>query len=208
MRDRAYDVFGAPRAVTGTTQNDFRYTGQQDDRNANRGLYYLRARAYDPALGRFLQQDPLPLINRYSYVGGNPVNFADPTGMCHIIPCIERPGPPIPWPFPPVDVPDLPTPDFDPNVVENWKRHIDWIKKKFTGPEKRFFDPKYSPPRPDTLWPNPPMGPEDIPPLLCNLLPPGSRARCWALLAALAATGVGGTIEELHRDLPPKGKPQ
>jgi RHS repeat-associated protein len=77
----AYDVFGAPRAVTGTTSNDFRYTGQQDDRNANRGLYYLRARAYDPALGRFLQQDPLPLINRYAYVGDNPVNFADPSGL-------------------------------------------------------------------------------------------------------------------------------
>jgi hypothetical protein len=34
----SYDVFRAPRTVTGTTGNDFRYTGQQRDGNANRGL--------------------------------------------------------------------------------------------------------------------------------------------------------------------------
>ncbi len=32
----SYDVFGAPRTTTGTTANDFRYTGQQRDGNANR----------------------------------------------------------------------------------------------------------------------------------------------------------------------------
>ena len=68
----SYDVFGAPKVTTGTTANDFRYTGQQDDRNANRGLYYLRARAYDPALGRFLQRDPVPFAQRYAYVGEQP----------------------------------------------------------------------------------------------------------------------------------------
>jgi hypothetical protein len=40
----SYDVYGALRTQTGTTNNDFRYTGEQADDNANRGLYYLRAR--------------------------------------------------------------------------------------------------------------------------------------------------------------------
>ncbi|MDP9238066.1 MAG: hypothetical protein M3P30_11850 [Chloroflexota bacterium] len=82
MDSYSYDVFGAPRTVTGTTANDFQYTGQQRDGNANRGLYYLRARSYDPALGRFLQKDPLGFINRYVYAGNNPINGTDPSGLC------------------------------------------------------------------------------------------------------------------------------
>ncbi len=40
-----YDVFGGRKTATEPSGNDFRFTGQQDDRNANRGLYYLRARS-------------------------------------------------------------------------------------------------------------------------------------------------------------------
>ncbi|MDP9235798.1 MAG: protein kinase [Chloroflexota bacterium] len=76
----SYDVFGAPRTTTGTTVNNFQYAGQQRDGNANRGLYFLRARSYDPALGRFLQKDPLPLNNRYSYARNDPMNLMDPSG--------------------------------------------------------------------------------------------------------------------------------
>ncbi|MDX2185176.1 MAG: colicin E5-related ribonuclease [Gemmatimonadaceae bacterium] len=49
------------------------------------GAVYLRARHYDPATGRFLQPDPIGLAgggNRYGYAGGDPVNFADPFGLC------------------------------------------------------------------------------------------------------------------------------
>jgi len=52
------------------------------------GLHYLRARYYDPELGRFLTRDPVcgspndpQSLNRYAYVGNNPVNLTDPTGL-------------------------------------------------------------------------------------------------------------------------------
>jgi hypothetical protein len=48
-------------------------------------LYYYRARHYDPKVGRFLQQDPLPPrpeeMNAYVYVGSNPLRFKDPYGL-------------------------------------------------------------------------------------------------------------------------------
>lgn len=73
----AYEVYGVVRTRTGTS-GEFTYTGEQVDAT---GLQYLRARCYDPATGRFASRDPLPLMQRYAYVGGNPVNYVDPTGL-------------------------------------------------------------------------------------------------------------------------------
>jgi RHS repeat-associated protein len=66
---------------------DRRFTGQRWE--ANLGLYDYRARFYDPALGRFLQPDPLvpepgnpQALNRYAYVYNNPLRYTDPSGHC------------------------------------------------------------------------------------------------------------------------------
>jgi RHS repeat-associated protein len=76
-----YDVWGAVRGRTGTAANDFTFTGEQQDARAQRGLVYLRARHYDPALGRFLGRDPAGLGHAYAYAGNNPCGFTDPTGL-------------------------------------------------------------------------------------------------------------------------------
>ncbi|WP_248063454.1 RHS repeat-associated core domain-containing protein [Paenibacillus silvae] len=52
------------------------------------GLYYMRARYYDPKLKRFLNRDVIrgdiqdgQTFNRYAYVNGNPVSYIDPLGL-------------------------------------------------------------------------------------------------------------------------------
>ena len=62
--------------------NRYLYTGREWEPES--GLYYYRARHYDPTIGRFLQPDPIGYadgLNMYQYVGGNPVIFVDPTGL-------------------------------------------------------------------------------------------------------------------------------
>jgi RHS repeat-associated protein len=81
-----YDVFGAIRSQTGSSPNEFTFTGEQVD---DTGLQYLRARYYDPSIGRFLTRDSvggsvaLPQsLNRYCYTVNDPVNLVDPWGLC------------------------------------------------------------------------------------------------------------------------------
>ncbi len=48
-------------------------------------MCYYKARIYSPTLGRFLQTDPIGYadgLNWYNYVGSDPVNATDPSGLC------------------------------------------------------------------------------------------------------------------------------
>ena len=75
-----YDAFGNKVNSTGTTPNNYLYRGEQYD--ADLGLYYLRARYYNPATGRFLNVDPLAGQGqrRYEYAAANPISRSDPSG--------------------------------------------------------------------------------------------------------------------------------
>jgi RHS repeat-associated protein len=79
----SYDVFGKPN--TTPTPYDFgmcMFTGRQYD--SETGLYYYRARYYNPYIGRFLQTDPIGYkggLNLYTYCKNNPINLIDPLGL-------------------------------------------------------------------------------------------------------------------------------
>ncbi len=85
-----YDAYGRALAISGTTQNVYRFSGERLDPNV--GLYYLRARYYDQNAGRFMTMDPHlgdpqspASLHRYLYANNNPVNFTDPTGRFTMI---------------------------------------------------------------------------------------------------------------------------
>ncbi|UWZ86824.1 RHS repeat-associated core domain-containing protein [Occallatibacter riparius] len=80
-----YDAFGNSLQTGNQTPNVYLYRGEQFD--SDLGLYYLRARYYNPITGRFMGRDPLgwnPLstgsVHRYLYGLGDPVNGSDPSG--------------------------------------------------------------------------------------------------------------------------------
>jgi RHS repeat-associated protein len=76
-----YESYGMVNQGT-SFRNTFTYTGREWDKET--GLYYYRARFYDPMEGRFISKDPIGFaggINLYSYVGQNSINRTDPTGL-------------------------------------------------------------------------------------------------------------------------------
>ena len=87
-----YDAFGAATIwnASGAAipssgyQNRFLFTGREW--LADAGIYDYRSRVYSPALGRFLQTDPIRFSagdrNIYRYCGNNPVSRRDPRGKC------------------------------------------------------------------------------------------------------------------------------
>ncbi len=89
----AYSTFGETSSTGAASTNPFQFTGREYD---STGLYYLRARYYSPALGRFVSEDPFNfarlkeknlaftsgvLANGYNYVLDSPPNFRDFSGL-------------------------------------------------------------------------------------------------------------------------------
>jgi RHS repeat-associated protein len=89
----SYDPFGAIKTETknaGSAPDNFmKFTGEYLDPT---GLYHLRARQYDPSVGRFLGVDPVarsagtPFVTDYAYADCRPTVFVDPTGEFRGVP--------------------------------------------------------------------------------------------------------------------------
>ena len=78
IRDRFGDVLPQIEKIT----LPLRHAGQYEDREVN--LFYNYFRFYDPASGRYIENDPIDLtggLNRWGYVGGSPLLATDPKGL-------------------------------------------------------------------------------------------------------------------------------
>jgi RHS repeat-associated protein len=87
---RLYEPFGVKRSETQNSPTapavPLGYAGEYNESAS--GLYDLRARQYDPAVGRFLSEDPVsPAMtdgygSAYAYASDQPTVFTDPSGLC------------------------------------------------------------------------------------------------------------------------------
>ena len=75
-----YDAWGNLTVCEEKVQNRFKFNGQQYDPISQQ--YYLRARYYNPVIGRFTQEDSYNVdgLNLYAYCRNNPVSYVDPSG--------------------------------------------------------------------------------------------------------------------------------
>ncbi len=96
---RQYDAWG--NLEVGADQPGYAFTGREWDPET--GLYYYRARYYDPKIGRFISEDPLGLAagpNSYAYADARPTGTVDPLGLfkCDCMgPAPKDPGPDASW---------------------------------------------------------------------------------------------------------------
>lgn len=83
------DAWGREIASTGTTVNPFKPFGQWGYVRDTSSRIYVRARHLDPGNGRWISRDPIGASgddsNLYRYVGNNPTEYIDPSGLSAII---------------------------------------------------------------------------------------------------------------------------
>jgi RHS repeat-associated protein len=115
--------------VPGTGYGNKAFTGREWDPEA--GLYYYRARYYDPKVGRFISEDPIGFsadVNFYAYVENDPVNRTDPWGLR--AEGGQKPKPPTPTPPTPTPTPtpktQLPWPQKMFNLCEPDRTFVYW----------------------------------------------------------------------------------
>jgi len=124
----SYDSFGNI-TQTGSISQPYAFTGREYD--SETGMYFYRARYYDPKVGRFVTKDPLGFgggINVYNYVGANPINWGDPLGLLSS-----------------GDIKDF---FFSPHTKEDYDRFHDQLDRSIredSGLEKALNAPPYHP---------------------------------------------------------------
>jgi RHS repeat-associated protein len=75
-----FDPFGNTTGTGASSSNPYQFTSRENDGN---GIYYYRARYYNPQFGRFISEDPISFaggINHYAYAYDSPTRFFDPSG--------------------------------------------------------------------------------------------------------------------------------
>ncbi len=81
----AYTPFGVIAGQEEAISQPFKYAGKFGVMAEPDGFYYMRARYYDPSVGRFISEDPIGFeggdVNLMAYVGNNPVMRVDPSGL-------------------------------------------------------------------------------------------------------------------------------
>ena len=72
-----------------TSNEPFQYVGKYGVMSEPNGLYYMRARMYDPSVGRFISEDPKSFdggdVNLMAYVQNNPIMGIDPLGLASLM---------------------------------------------------------------------------------------------------------------------------
>jgi RHS repeat-associated protein len=75
-----YDEFGHILQLEEADHNPFRYVGKFGVMYEDNDLQFMRARYYDPSIGRFISEDPVWSTNLYPYADNNPISLFDPDG--------------------------------------------------------------------------------------------------------------------------------